>query len=348
MRPRQMPSSGWRLLLAFCVAACLAGCEKESESVVSIALHPTNPNILYVATNDAVYKSRDAGSTWERFPSFSARRVTTVAIDPQLPATVYAGTMGDAVYKSPDGGQHWLPHNVGLKEHVSFVNQFVFHPKDNEKIYSATTVGAFYTKDGGREWEERMSGMKEVHIVVSIAINPKDPRILYAGTTGGIYRSDDGATSWKKINNGLIPDTELMAAMALGINAIEIDPLNPETVYAGSTKGLFRTTNGGQQWERIGLGLPDPFVSSLLVHPHDGSQLYVGGPGGVWKSTDGGRTFQAVNRGLATLNTRTLAMSPRNPQELYAGTNGSGLYRSTNGGESWTPLPLTPLAPPVR
>ena len=80
------------------------GCQKESESVVSIALHPTNANILYVATNDAVYKSRDGGSTWERFPSFSARRVTTLAIDPLLPAAIYAGTMGDAVYKSPDGG----------------------------------------------------------------------------------------------------------------------------------------------------------------------------------------------------------------------------------------------------
>lgn len=79
-------------------------CRKESESIVSIALHPTNVNILYVATNDAVYKSRDGGETWERFPSFSARRVTTLAIDPLLPATIYAGTMGDAVYKSPDGG----------------------------------------------------------------------------------------------------------------------------------------------------------------------------------------------------------------------------------------------------
>ena len=182
----------------------VTGCQKDSEAIVSIALHPTNSKILYVATNDAVYKSRDGGDSWEKFPSFSARRVTTVAIDPQLPATVYAGTMGDAVYKSPDGGQHWLPHNVGLKEHVSFVNQFVFHPALSEKMYAATTVGAFYTKDAGREWEERMNGMKEVHIVTAIAINRKDPAVLYAGTTGGMYRSEDGATTWKKINNGLI------------------------------------------------------------------------------------------------------------------------------------------------
>lgn len=326
------------LAMFFCLAG--TGCQRESESIVSIALHPTNANILYVATNDAVYKSRDAGTSWERFPSFSARRVTTVAIDPQLPATIYAGTMGDAVYKSPDGGQHWLPHNVGLKEHVSFVNQFVFHPTDNEKIYSATTVGAYYTKDGGREWEERMAGMKEVHIVVSIAINHKEPRVLYAGTTGGIYRSDDGATSWKKINTGLIPDSELMAAMALGVNTITLDPKSPDIVYAGTTKGLFRTGNKGEQWERIGQALSDPFVSSIVIHPTEPSMIYIGGPGGVWKSSDSGKTWHAMNQGLTTLNVRALAMAPNNSQMLYAGTNGSGLYRSTDAGATWTALPL--------
>ena len=322
------------------------GCQKDSESVVSIALHPTNANILYVATNDAVYKSRDGGSTWERFPSFSARRVTTLAIDPLLPATIYAGTMGDAVYKSPDGGQHWLPHNVGLKEHVSFVNQFVFHPTVSEKMYIATTVGAFYTKDAGREWEERMNGMKEVHIVTAIAINPKDPTILFGGTTGGMYRSDDAAMTWKKINNGLIPESELMASMALGVNAIEIDRTNPNVIYAGTTKGLFRTANKGEQWERIGQSLSDPFISSILLHPTEPSQLYVGGPKGVWKSSDSGKTWQAMNQGIATLNMRALAMDPKNPQILYAGTNGSGLYRSADAGATWVAVPLK--AAPVQ
>lgn len=335
-------------LIAVALLLCFiaTGCQKDSEAIVSIALHPTNANILYVATNDAVYKSRDGGRTWEKFPSFSARRVTTVAIDPLLPATIYAGTMGDAVYKSPDGGQHWLPHNVGLKEHVSFVNQFVFHPALSEKIYAATTVGAFYTKDAGREWEERMNGMKEVHIVTSIAINPKDPTILYGGTTGGIYRSDDAAMSWKKINNGLIPESELMASMALGVNAIEIDRTNPDIVYAGTTKGLFRTANKGNSWERIGHSLPDPFVSSIVIHLTQPSVLFIGGPGGVWKTTDSGRTWQAMNQGLATLNIRALALSPQNVQTLYAGTNGSGLYRSTDGGATWTAIPLT--AAPAR
>jgi photosystem II stability/assembly factor-like uncharacterized protein len=316
------------------------GCQNDSEAIVSIALHPTNANILYVATNDAVYKSRDGGQLWERFPSFSARRVTTLAIDPQFPATIYAGTMADAVYKSPDGGQHWLPHNVGLKEHVSFINQFVFHPTDHDQIYAATTVGAFYTKDGGREWEERMAGMKEVHIVVSIAIHPRDSRVLYAGTTGGIYRSDSAAMGWKKINNGLIPEQELMGGMALGVNAIVFDVVNSDIVYAGTTKGLFRTATRGEQWERIGQSLPDPFVSSILIDPIEPKTLYIGGPGGVWKSLDSGQSWSPINNGLTSLNIRTLAMSPRDSQILYAGTNGSGLYRSIDAGAIWVPIPL--------
>ncbi|MCP9470109.1 MAG: hypothetical protein NNA31_08950 [Nitrospira sp.] len=340
---RSIIHSATVLMVILCLGSQL-GCQKDSESIVSIALHPKNPDILYVATNDAVYKSRDGGATWERFPSFSARRVTTLAIDPLLPATVYAGTMGDAVYKSPDGGQRWLPHNVGLKDHVSFVNQFVFHPALTENIYTATTVGVFYTKDAGRVWEERMNGMKEVHIVTSIAINPKEPAVLYAGTTGGIYRSEDGGMNWRKINNGLIPETELMGAMALGVNAIEIDRTNPDVVYAGTTKGLFRTEDKGEHWERIGLAISDPFVCCLVLHPSDPTVLYLGGPAGVWKSADGGHVWQAVNQGLATLNIRALAMAPMDARTLYVGTNGSGLYRSADGGATWTPVPLKAAA----
>jgi photosystem II stability/assembly factor-like uncharacterized protein len=320
--------------------AALAGCGDSSETIASIALHPTNPGIMYVATNDAVYKTRDGGQSWEQFPAFSSRRVTTVAIDPQLPATVYTGTMGDAVYKSPDGGQHWLPHNVGLKEHVSYVNQFVFHPVLNETIYLATTVGVFRTTDGGRTWDEQMAGMKEVHIVATLAMDPKNPRLLYAGTTGGAYRSRDGAASWQKVNRGLIPEDLLDASLALGINTLVVDPLDSNIVYAGTTNGLFKTTDQAESWVRIGQSLPDQFVSSLVIHPAQRDILYIGGRAGVQKSTDGGRTWQAMNQGLETLNIRTLVLSSRDPRLLYTGTNGSGLYRSTDGGGTWTKVPL--------
>ena len=238
-----------------------------------------------------MYKTRDGGQTWEKFPSFSARRVTTVAIDPQLPATVYAGTMGDAVYKSPDGGQHWLPHNVGIEGARVLCESICFPSGLSERIYAATTVGAFYSKDAGREWEERMNGMKEVHIVTSVAIDPRDPSVLYGGTTGGVYRSGGRSDDLEKINNGLIPESELMASMALGVNVIEIDRTNPHVVYAGTTKGLYRTANKGEEWQRIGESIPEPFVSSIVIHPSDSAILYIGGPAGC------GRAPMVVIRG---------------------------------------------------
>lgn len=146
--------------------------------------------------------------------------------------------------------------------------------------------------------------------------------------------------SWKRINNGLIPESELMASMALGVNAIEIDRTNPDIVYAGTTKGLFRTENKGEVWARIGQSLSDPFISSVLIHPTESAVLYVGGLAGVWKSLDGGKVWKAVNQGITTLNIRALAMNSKNPQILYAGTNGSGLYRSTDAGATWTAVPL--------
>lgn len=334
-----LDSLAWLLFLALLPG--LPACGKHGDTIVSIALHPTNPRIVYVSTNDSVYKSRDGGQTWEQMATdLSTYRVLTLAVDPLYPATVYAGTMMDAVYKSPDGGQRWMPFNVGLKEHISVVNQFVFDPRSSDTIYAATTVGVFRSTNGGRLWEERMAGMKEVHIVVTLAINPTRPNILYAGTTGGAYRSRDGAESWQKINAGLIPPEVLDASMALGINILAIDPLNPDTVYTGTTKGLFKTVNQGDSWTRIGQSLSDQYISSLLVDPTDPQVLYVGGRAGVEKSLDGGKTWTPVNEGLATLNVRTLALSPLDRHTLFLGTNGSGLYRSTDGAKSWVSLPL--------
>ena len=250
--------------------------------------------------------------------------------------------MGDAVYKSPDGGQRWLPHNVGLKEHISYVNQFVFDPFDTKIIYAATTVGLYRTRDGARIWEERMTGMKEVHIVVTVALNPNNPNVLYAGTTGGVYRTTDGALTWKKINEGLIPPEILEAAMALGVNMLEINPADPDIVYAGTTKGLFQTTTGGDTWMRIGESLPDQFISTIAIDPTHPQHVYVGGRAGVFKSLDGGQQWQARHTGLKSLNIRTIVISPLNSQTVYVGTNGTGLYRSTNGGDTWSRLPLNP------
>jgi photosystem II stability/assembly factor-like uncharacterized protein len=329
-------------LVHVALLALLGGCGKPSDTIVSIALHPTNQNILYVATNESVYKTRDGGGTWERMATdLSTYRVITLGLDPKRPASVYAGTMGDAVYKSPDGGQRWIAHNAGLKEHISVVNQFVFDPRDSETVYAATTVGVFRTTDGGRLWDERMKGMKEVHIVFSLAMDPTRSHVFYAGTSGGVYRSTDATATWQKINNGLIPAEILDASLALGVSSLAVDRQHPDTVYAGTNKGLFKSVNMGESWARIGQSMTDQYISCIVIDPADAAVLYVGGRAGIQKSVDGGQAWQVMNEGLATTNIRTIVMSPLDSRTLFAGTNGSGLYRSRDGAKSWARMPLT-------
>lgn len=345
-RKSRTASSTWHtplpLLASLILLALLSGCGKQSDTIVSIALHPTNPNILYVATNESVYKTRDGGTTWERMATdLSSYRVLSLALDPKRPASVYAGTMGDAVYKSPDGGQRWIAHNAGLKEHVSVVNQFVFDSRDSETIYAATTVGVFRSTDGGRLWDERMRGMKEVHIVFSLVMDPTRPHIFYAGTSGGVYRSTDATATWQKINDGLIPAEVLDASLALGVSSLAVDPRQPDTVYAGTNQGLFKSTTRGEPWVRIGRSMTDQYISRIVIDPTNDAILYAGGRAGIQKSVDGGQTWQVMNEGLETTNIRTIVMSPLDSHTLFAGTNGSGLYRSSDSGNTWVRMPLT-------
>ncbi len=322
-----------------------AGCGR-GDAIVVIALHPTNPNILYVATNDYIYKTRNGGQNWENLSrGMSHSRVISMAVDPAYPATVYAGTKGDAVYKSHDGGQRWVSLRAGLDDVTitSVVNQFVFDPLDSNRLFVATTMGVFETQNGGELWQKRMDGMKEVLMVVTLALDPTRPAIMYAGTSGGVYKTVNEAKRWEKANNGLVSSDELQSSRALGVTMVQVDPYDHDTIYTATLRGLYKSTDIGRSWIRIGQGLPDQMIITMLLDRAAPYVVYVAGREGVYRSEDGGVTWKAMNNGLATLNVRSLAQSQIDPKTWYVGTNGSGLYRSRDGGETWVSLP--PVGP---
>ena len=243
------------LFLPILLVAC-----NRNEPIVVIQLHPKNPDIIYVTTNDYIYKSRDGGQTWANISKgMSHSRVISMAVDPSYPATVYAGTKGDAVYKSHDGGQRWTSMRSGLDDATisSVVNQFVFDPFDSNHIFVATTMGIFETKSGGGSWTKRMEGMKEVLMVVTLGMDPTRPSILYAGTSGGVYKTVNEGTHWEKVNNGLVPPEMVKTSRALNVTSIEVDRFEPDTVYAATLSGVFKTTDGARSWSRIGELLSD-------------------------------------------------------------------------------------------
>ena len=322
----------------------LVACGQRSDTIVSIALHPTKSNIIYVATDEAVYKSSDTGATWTRFAGELTRtRVISLAIDPKLSATVFAGTMGDGTYKSPDGGRSWHQFNSGIQKGTisAIVNQVVFNPRGTDMIYAATTVGVFRSLNGGRQWVERMHGMNEVNFVVSLAVDPQRPNVLYAGTTGGVYRTINGTETWEKKSNGMVAADAKMASMALGVNRVAVDPSNSDVVYAGTTKGLYKSTDQGAQWVKIEGVIHDAYISGIQIDPSQPSTLYLATSDRVQKSEDSGATWHPKTNGLDATSIRSLQISPSDPQVLYVGTNGGGLYRSVDAGETWAKLPLT-------
>jgi photosystem II stability/assembly factor-like uncharacterized protein len=346
LRPRPTTLIALLVASAFVVAAC----GSRDDAIVVIAAHPTKPNILYVATNEYIYKTRDEGRTWEKMSGgMSHSRVITIAIDPSYPATLYAGTKGDAVYKSYDGGHSWVAQKTGLDDVTitSVVNHLVFEPTDVNHLFAATTMGIFESLNGGETWKKRMDGMKEILMVATLAIDPIRPTVMYAGTSGGVYRSVDSARHWEKANNGLVSPDLLSSSRALMVNAIVIDSVKsettPETIYAATLNGLYKTTDAAKSWFRIGANLPDQMIIAIVVD-RDGA-LYAAGRKGVYKSIDHGATWKASNSGLQSLNIRSLVISPSDPGTFYVGTNGTGLYRSRDGGEHWDAVPLVVTGP---
>ncbi len=322
----------------------LTACGGGSETVVEIALHPSKANILYIATNDYIFKTRDFGNTWKNVSKgMTHSRVISLAVDPLLPANVYAGTKGDAIFKSFNGGHQWVSQRKGLEgvTITSVVHEIKFVPGSSQHIFAATSMGVFETENAGATWIKRMDGMIEVLMVVAIDVDPNQPQTLYAGTSGGVYRSLDGAKNWTKVNNGLVPPDVLKSSRALSVVKIKIDPHAPRTVYTATLKGLYKTTNYGESWQRIGEALPDQFFSDLILDPMTPGVVFAASRAGVHKSRDGGQTWDEVNEGLTNLNVRALVISQTEPSTLYVGTNRAGLFRTKNGGRFWEPVPLT-------
>lgn len=124
------------------------------------------------------------------------------------------------------------------------------------------------------------------------------------------------------------------------VHCLTIDPLSPETIYAGtSSAGLFKTTNGGQLWASANSGFTGILVlQSLAIHPQTPGTMYAGlYEYGVYKSTNAGQTWVEANSGLDNTFVNVVSVKPSAPATLFTGTSG-GLYRSTDSGQSWAPV----------
>jgi hypothetical protein len=202
----------------------------------------------------------------------------------------------------------------------------------------------------------------------ALAIDPHDPDVMYAGgVAGGIWKSTDGGGRWR-------PADDLM--LNLAVTTIVIDPANTNVLYAGTGEGffaapsvrglgIFKSVDAGVSWVQLA-GTADPnvpigafyYVNDIVLSPNDSARVYAATRSGVWRSTDAGATWSVVLRNpnaLASggqpsngsfLGASELAIrSDRNPDVLFAAMGGTfvddGLWRSLDGGDTWTQLGTT-------
>lgn len=190
----------------------------------------------------------------------------------------------------------------------------------------------------------------------------KDGKTIYVGTAGGgIWKTTNAGATFKPVFD----------RHNQSIGALAIDPLNPKVIYAGTGEsnmrnsvsigdGLYKSTDGGENWIRLGLEKTE-HIAKIAVHPAKTNILFVAAPGPLWssspdrglyKSTDGGKTFEKILYISPDAGCADVAIDPRNPDILYASTwefrrtpysfssggNGSGMWKSNDGGKTWREL----------
>jgi photosystem II stability/assembly factor-like uncharacterized protein len=255
----------------------------------------------------------------------SDKRIHTLAIAPNDPQTLYAGTDNSGVYVTVDGGGTWSSANTGFPA-FSYQSK-TFSPPFNHIPESEIIDQAMLEEFNPPPDRAKSLSFGGTNVtVISISVDEANPSLIYVGTDGdGVFRSVDGGISWSP--TGLT---------AVRVNEIGIDPSNPANIYAGvpgSDGSLLWSFNSGVDWLFMNVGLNNHTVYSLAFDPSDSSKMYAGTAEGIFLSSNGGNSWTpSTLNGVAVYST---VVSPSDGDVIYAGTK-DGYYFSSDSGATWT------------
>jgi photosystem II stability/assembly factor-like uncharacterized protein len=278
----------------------------------------------------AIWKSTDLGASWTHSSeglAYEAGDEPIKSVWSLAPngAGLYAGVEPAGLFQSEDGGQSWR-HVAGLRDHPSrpnwqpgggglILHSLVPHPDDDQRLWVAiSAAGVFYTGDGGKTWEARNRGT----------------------------RAD------------FLPEGQNYPEYGQCVHCLVMAPGTSERLYQQNHCGMYRSKDGGRQWQSIETGLPSSFGFPAAVHPRDPATLYLlplngdiagryvpDAKAAVWRTRDGGDSWEALREGLPQRNTyfgvlrQAMAADRLEPAGVYFGTTSGALFASADEGDSW-------------
>jgi len=280
-----------------------------SGRVRALAIHPTDPNIVYLgAAQGGVWKTTNGGDSWTPLTdNQTSLAMGALALDPQNPNTIYAGTgeatsgldnyYGAGILKSTDGGASWTRQGVAAFNGLA-IARILVHPANSAIVYAASSVsgqqgsvtpprGIFRSQDGGLTWQGLLT-CGDCFGASDLEIDSGNPNLLYAAFEGhGIFKSSDGGNNWGQLTNNL-PNPQ---QTRVGRVVLSISRSHSAVVYASyqivtdSYDGalVFVTTNSGSSWTQIGTGGYNYcgsqcwYSHTIEVDPANQNTLYAGG-----------------------------------------------------------------------
>jgi photosystem II stability/assembly factor-like uncharacterized protein len=296
-------------------------------------------------------------------PANMGGRIADVEGVPGDPNTVYVATASGGIFKTTDGGINWTP--IFDRQNTISVGDIALEPGNPDVVWAGTGEanprnsvsfgdGVYKSTDGGKSWKHL--GLKETNTISRIIINPKNPDNVYVAAVGrlwganeerGVFMTMDGGKTWTKT---LYVDNQH------GVSDLEIDPVNPNILYAGVWRferkawtftsgsekgGVFRSIDGGRTWNKMDKGLPKLIGRiGLAVSASNPNVVYAmleAKEGTLYRSDDKGENFRLVNR-QQNLVARgfyytQVKVDPNDENKVYAVA--SLMFKSLDGGRNF-------------
>jgi hypothetical protein len=269
---------------------------------------------IFAGTHTGVYKSTNQGATWAASNNGTQTLDYVYNMD-SSGAYLLAGGYG-GISRTSDDGETWTLDTLGLTSPelpTAFIGTIY---GGQGKLYCGVLgLGAFRSTDHGSHWFAAGAATLPNKYVRAFAMNDT---YLFAGTDSGVYRSSDDGGTWSPFNTSL---------GNLSITKVVIKESN---VFVGtSSGGVFRSPVASASWTAVNTGVPSVNAISLIVNYN----LFVGTTAGIYTSSNDGTLWTSVNTGLTAPRVYGIAAAG---DTLYAAAYGSGVFRSTNNGATWT------------